>query len=320
MVMAQSLFIALKEKNPRAQIDVLSPGWTQPLLDRMPEVRDGLVMPLGHGQFGLKQRFALGKTLRDKAYDQAIVLPGSWKSALVPYFAQIPKRTGFRGEMRFRLLNDIRPLNKKLLTQTVQRFVALSSETPVFSAPKIERPMLQVSDEQRNQSLQTFKLSFSDESPILALCPGAEYGPAKRWPAKYFAEVANKKIADGWQVWIFGSSKDASIAEDINRQAGNNCIDLTGRTSLGEAIDLMSLAHTVVTNDSGLMHVAASLQRRIIAIYGSSDPGFTPPLTDNAKILSLGISCSPCFERDCPLGHTRCLYDLTPDMVLAALS
>ena len=151
---------------------------------------------------------------------------------------------------------------------------------------------------------------------IVALCPGAEYGPAKRWPARYYAEVARDKIAQGWQVWLFGSDKDKEAAEHINKQADGGCIDFTGRTSLAEAVDLMSLVNTVVTNDSGLMHVAAALDKKIVALYGSSDPNFTPPLNAKAHVISLNLDRSPCFKRECPLGHTRCLTDIKPDQVI----
>ena len=155
--------------------------------------------------------------------------------------------------------------------------------------------------------------------PILAICAGAEYGPAKRWPADHFTDVARARLAHGWDVWLFGSDRDASVTREIDRLTDRRCLDLAGRTTLGEAIDLMSLAAGVVTNDSGLMHVAAALGRPLVAIYGSSDPSYTPPLGTNAEIVYLGLSCSPCFERECPLGHLRCLYDIAPDRVLAAL-
>jgi len=154
---------------------------------------------------------------------------------------------------------------------------------------------------------------------MLGMCPGAEYGPAKQWPAEYYADIAREKLAQGWQVWLFGSDKDVAVTKEINTLTQNQCMDLSGKTSLADAIDLMSCTDTIVTNDSGLMHVAAALDRKVIAIYGSTDPGFTPPLTDKAKIISLDLDCSPCFKRDCPLGHTKCLVDLKPERVLTAL-
>jgi heptosyltransferase-2 len=167
-------------------------------------------------------------------------------------------------------------------------------------------------------TLDQFKLSV--DRPILGLCPGAEFGPAKRWPVRYFAEVARVKQEEGWRIWIFGSNKDAEVAREINRLSGNSCVDLCGKTNLGEAIDLMSCAKSVVTNDSGLMHVAAAVGVHVIAIYGSSSDAFTPPLTDNRDLLNLNLSCSPCFKRECPLQHFNCMEQLTPQSVLTRLS
>ena len=179
--------------------------------------------------------------------------------------------------------------------------------------------MLVVDDANRAAALARLGID-APANPVLALCPGAEYGPAKRWPAAYFAEVAKDRLDQGWDVWLFGSHKDQAVAAEIQQLLGGRCIDLSGRTQLGEAIDLMSLAAVVVSNDSGLMHVAAALGRNLVALYGSSDPGFTPPLNDNARILRLGLSCSPCFQRECPLGHLKCLRDLDPSQVLQAMA
>jgi len=314
MVMAQSLFIALKKNHPDCQIDVLAPAWTLSLLERMPEVSKAIVMPLPRGKFGLIERIKLGLSLRPEGYDQAILLPNSWKSAIPVFFANIPVRTGYIGECRWGLLNDARNLDKNLLTMTVQRFVALGLPVDAPMPPECPKPALTISQDQQQAVIDKFKLTLS--SGILALCPGAEYGPAKRWPAEHFAEVARHKIDQGWQVWLFGSEKDKADAAQINKACSGFCTDFTGRTSLSEAVDLMSLADAVVSNDSGLMHVAAALDKKIIAIYGSSDPGFTPPLNDKAQIISLNLICAPCFKRDCPLGHSHCLTGITPDRVL----
>jgi heptosyltransferase II len=314
MVMAQSLFITLKNTCPGCQIDVLAPAWSLSLLERMPEVAKAIAMPLSHGQFGLLDRIRLGGKLRAEAYDQAIVLPNSWKSALIPYFAGIPVRTGYIGECRWGLLNDARKLDKSLLTMTVQRFVALGLPSSAQLPPEYPIPGLVISGNQQKAVAEKFNLTRSEN--ILALCPGAEYGAAKRWPASYYAEVARLKIEQGWQIWLFGSDKDKAAAEQINSEAFGECIDFTGRTSLAEAVDLMSLVNAVVTNDSGLMHVAAALDKKTIALYGSSDPNFTPPLNPNARVISLNLDCSPCFKRECPLVHTRCLTDIKPEQVI----
>jgi len=318
MVMAQSLFITLKQQNPDCQIDVLAPAWSFPLLERMPEVTEAIAMPLTHGQFGWNLRKNLGKELQAKHYDQAILLPNSWKSALIPFFANIPKRTGFLGEARWGLLNDTYKLNKQVLTMTVQRFVALAlpKNQPVTDYPI---PSLLINELDQQAVVKQFNVDSSKK--ILALCPGAEYGPAKQWPAKHYAALAKQKVADGWAVWIFGSAKDQAVSEQINKISGNACTDFSGKTSLAEAIDLMSLAEVVVSNDSGLMHVAAALDKKLVALYGSSDPKFTPPLSkaNKAKILNLNLDCAPCFKRECPLGHTNCLVDILPKQVLAEI-
>ncbi|WP_374088668.1 lipopolysaccharide heptosyltransferase II [Methylomicrobium lacus] len=315
MVMAQSLLIALKRHHPHSQIDVLAPVWTFALLDKMPEVSQALPMPpLARGQLGLRERIKLGKSLRAHRYDQAILLPNTWKSALIPFFAHIPLRTGYTGECRWGLLNDVRRLDKTVLTQTVQRFVALAEPSEPSTPPECPAPQLRVAAESRQQACDKFALQT--QGKLLALCPGAEYGDAKRWPAAHYAELARLKRREGWQVWLFGSPKDAPVAAEINRLSHDACIDLTGKTTLSEAVDLLSLADVVISNDSGLMHVAAALNKKLIAIYGSSAPYFTPPLNENARIISLNLDCSPCFKRECPLGHLHCLVKITPQQIL----
>jgi heptosyltransferase-2 len=319
MVMAQSLFIALKAADPACRIDVLAPAWTFPLLERMPEVARAIAMPLAHGQFGLVERIRLGRQLRRESYTQAIVLPNSWKSALVPFFADIPRRTGYVGECRWGLLNDARRLDKQRLTMTVQRFVALALPKGASQPPDCPVPAIPL--DPARQAAAAEKFGVKTGGNILALCPGAEYGPAKRWPSGHFAELAREKLGGGWQVWLFGSEKDRPVTEEINRLAGGLCVDFAGRTKLDEAVDLLSLAHAVVSNDSGLMHLAAALDKPLVAIYGSSDPGFTPPLHAKARVVSLHLDCAPCFKRTCPLypenhpDHARCLSGISPAQI-----
>jgi heptosyltransferase-2 len=309
MVMAQSLFITLKQRYPDCEIDVLAPAWSQALLARMPEVRAAIEMPLGHGEFGFSARRRLGIELRANRYDQAIVLPRSWKSALVPFFARIPRRTGYRGEFRYGLLNDIRPLDKNVLTQTVQRQVALGLAPDATLPPVIPQPTLRMEGVQRDWLLRVLNL-YTDR-PIVALLPGAEYGPAKRWPVEYYAWLARRLVKDGYAIWVFGSEKEKPLGEIIVNGLGAEAVNLCGRTRLVDASDLLSLAQVAVTNDSGLMHVTAAMGVRVIAIYGSSSPDYTPPLTDKADIVYLRLECSPCFQRECPLGHTNCLKQIT---------
>lgn len=317
MVMAQTLFKLLKHQNAECCIDVLAPAWSRPLLARMPEVNQALTMPLGHGAFNLKTRYQLAKSLRANDYQQAIVLPNSWKSALVPWFAKIPLRTGWVGEQRWGLLNDPRRLDKQKLPLMIQRFCALGLAANQNLPEQLPSPELKLNQDDINLALEQHHLNCN--KPILALCPGAEYGPAKRWPATHFADTAKQKIKQGWQVWIFGSDKDTPIAQEIQQYSQDQCLDLTGKTSLAEAIDLISLASCVVSNDSGLMHIASAVKRATVAVYGSSSSQFTPPLHQDVKMLSLNLDCSPCFKRSCPLGHTNCLYNLKPQTVLRAV-
>lgn len=320
MVMAQTLFVCLKRQHPDCQIDVLAPEWSRPLLERMPEVREALSFPLGHGAFELATRRRIGQQLRG-CYDQAILLPNSLKSALVPYFARIPTRTGWRGEMRFGLLNDIRTLDKARYPLMIERFMALAY-APGAELPKpYPKPRLAIDPASRDAALERFGLSL--DRPVLALCPGAEFGEAKRWPAEHYAAVADARLRQGWQVWLFGSQKDAPGGEEIREWVTpgfeEDVYNLAGRTSLAEAIDLLSCAGAVISNDSGLMHVAAALDRPLVAVYGSTSPGFTPPLASQVEVVRLGLECSPCFDRTCRFGHYDCLRLLQPSLVQEAL-
>ncbi len=320
MVMAQSLFMTLKKSFPDCLIDVLAPAWSLPLLDRMPEVSKAITLHLNHGQFCLMTRIKLGQQLRTESYGQAIILPNSWKSALIPFFANIPIRTGYRGEYRWGLLNDIRRLDTSALTMTVQRFVALGLPQDAAQPPNYQQPSLPANKTGQEAVIQKFGLTITGK--ILALCPGAEYGPSKRWPAAYFAKVAQAKIQQGWQVWLLGSEKDNEAADTISSLTNHQCQNFIAKTSLVEAIDLMSLADTVVANDSGLMHLAAALDKNVIAIYGSTPPEFAPPLCKKAQTVTLNLACSPCRQRICPLypvghkDHTRCLTEIKPERIL----
>lgn len=312
MVMSQSLLKLLRVRRPGAPIDVLAPGWSLPIIGRMPEVRDGVVSPGGHGRASIGDRRRLGAALRAKGYGQAIVLPRSLKAALIPWFARIPRRTGMRGEMRYGLINDMRPFDAGVLDQTVKRFVSLGLEPgePLVEAP---RPALEVSAERQRASVE--RLGLATDLPVVAMMPGAEYGPAKCWPIEYFRELADRLAAAGFAVWVFGSTRDEPAGSAIAARGGAQ--NLCGLTALEEVIDLMALCRHAVTNDSGLMHVAAAVGTRVIALYGSTTPDFTPPLTDSARIHYLRLDCSPCFQRQCPLGHLRCLREIRPEAVLA---
>jgi len=316
-LLAQPLLMRLAERG--AVIDVLAPGWSAPLFARMAEVNKVISSPFGHGDFAFFARRALGKSLAVEGYDEAVVLPNSWKSALVPFFAGIPLRTGYQGESRYGLLNKRHLLDKAALPQLAERYAALAQAIDAPLQRPLPQPRLLSGIEQQQASRRALGLSL--EAKPYIFCPGAEYGPAKRWPSRHFAELARRVASPQSPVWLLGSAKDVPTGDDIVGLAAiDNVVNLCGKTGLDQAIDLLASARWVVSNDSGLMHVAAALARPLIALYGSSSPTYTPPLSSHAKILSLRLDCSPCFKRECPLGHLHCLEHLSPDQVIAAMS
>ncbi len=315
MVMSQTLLKLLKvQYGNNCQIDILVNGWACDVAKRMPEINNVYLNPFKHGELGLLKRFKLGLRLRKEHYDQAFILPNSLKSALIPFFAGIKKRTGFIGEMRYGLINDIYRLDKEKLPLMVDRFcaLALNGEKP----PSIDYPKFTVDNEKQAKVLANLDLRL--DKPVVCLCPAAEYGPAKRWPPVHFATLAAKLQRQGYQVWIMGSAKDTPIAEEIISYSPEKAalFNLCGRTNLVEVIDLLACAKVIISNDSGLMHVACALDVPVVAIYGSSSPGFTPPLSNKAIIEKLTIECSPCFERTCKFGHYNCLQLISPDAIL----
>ncbi len=320
MVMAQSLFMTLARERPGVPVDVLAPGWSLPVIARMPEVRAAIEMPLAHGELKLAKRRRLGRRLRERGYSHAIVLPRSFKAALVPFYARIRLRTGYRGEMRFGLINDMRALDRHVLSTTVARYVALGLPAGAPLPPPIPHPVLRVDPDNQRDRIEALGLAGDMSGRgIVGLVPGAEYGPAKQWPPGHFAALAKRLRSAGWAVWIFGSDKDRATGEAIVEASDPGVRNLCGRTALADVIDLVAATDTVVSNDSGLMHIAASTGRRLVAIYGSSSPLYTPPLTDQADIRWLELSCSPCFARTCRFGHYRCLHDIAADDIASAI-
>jgi heptosyltransferase-2 len=320
-ILAQPLFARLHEKHPALVLDVLAPAWTAPLLARMPQVHKVLHNPFAHGEFNLSARWHLGRTLQTEAYDEVIVLPNSWKSALSPFFARIPRRTGFVGEARVGLLNRRHRLDAAVLPQLAQRYARLAEDPHTAQHARPLPPIRLTSTAAQQQAARnTLGLPAMDTAPAPAIfCPGAEFGPAKRWPSRHFAALARLLAEDGTPVWLLGSAKDAELGDGIAQMSQGHALNLCGKTTLEQAIDLIASARLVVSNDSGLMHVAAALDRPLYALYGSSSPIYTPPLSARAKILSLHADCSPCFKRACPLGHFKCLEELKAETVLAAI-
>jgi heptosyltransferase-2 len=316
-VMAQVLLMRLQQYHPGLQIDALAAPWVAPVLQRMPEVARIIDNPFAHGELSLQARYRLARKLAANGYQRAYILPNSLKSALIPFFAGIPERIGFTGEGRYGLVNRRHTLDQAALPLMVERFAQLA-ERPGAPLPR-PLPMPRLRSNVHQQTTSFTLLDLRRPEKVAIFCPGAEYGPAKRWPARHFAALADQLSERGYAVWMLGSAKDKAIGDEIIRLARQaQVVNLCGNTSLTQAIDLIATADFVVCNDSGLMHVAAALGRPLIAVYGSSSPGFTPPLSPEARIISLQLECSPCFKRECPLGHLDCLNKLEPPRVLEA--
>lgn len=333
----------MKELEPRSNSLIIAPQWlgdavmTEPLLRRlqargeklvvgalptvapiyraMPQVSEVIEFPFSRAAIELRARRALARQMAGR-FDTAYVLPNSLKSALLPFLASIPKRIGYLGEARVGLLTH-RLRNPKNRPPMVAFYSALSGEQNLGQ----DRPHLSVDAAAADLSLREAGLQ---RGAYHVFAPGAEYGPAKRWPGAHFAELAR-----GLQtpVVLLGSGKEAQLCEDISRAAPGCCLNLAGKTSLQQALHIISAARSMVSNDSGLMHVAAALGLPQVAIFGSSSPLHTPPLSDRATVLWLKndpayqppLDCAPCFERECPLGHTRCLNDIPAQRVLQAM-
>jgi heptosyltransferase-2 len=318
-VAAQPLFMRLREQHPDARTDVLAPPWVAAVLHAMPEINGNVINnPFAHGQLRLSERWTLARQLKRNNYAAAYVLPNSLKSALIPFFAGIPKRVGFVGESRYGLINVRHTLDEKATPLQVERYAILAEEPHQALPRPLPNPQLSVDAVAVAGSLQSLGLGASP-APVV-FCPGAEYGPAKRWPEQHFAELAQKLAAQGTPVWLLGSKKDAAVGEEIVRLSQGAARNLCGVTNLEQAIHLLSIARHVVTNDSGLMHVAAALGTPLTALFGSSSPGYTPPLSDKAQTIWLQLECSPCFQRECPLGHLNCLRGISAERVASTLS
>lgn len=318
-VMAQSLYKIIKSRNDH-QIDVLSPEWSVGILQRMEEVSEVIISPFKHGELNLQERRSLGKRLRERDYGKSIILTNSFKSSLVPYFANIPTRVGWLGEFRYGFINDIRKFNKHESMLMIERFALLESNS--FEAEKIPRPSLSVDGD--NVEALLFAHGIDEERPTIALCPGAEFGPAKRWPSYYYSEITDDYLSKGWNVIILGSSKDTKVALDIKNHLSiashKNLFDLTGKTTLPDAVDILSMTDIVLTNDSGLMHIAAAVEAPLVALYGPSSPEFTPPLGKKFKVIRKESGYEKVRIGNVKEGYHPSLISIKPKEVLEELS
>ena len=315
MVMAQGLFKTLRRRLPQAGIDVLAPDVTASLVARMPEVNAAVPLNIAHREFAWGARRRAAHALRGR-YDQAIVMQRSAKAALVPWLAGIPQRTGYRGELRYGLINDVRTLDTARYPRKVEHYALLGLAREGDALGEVELPRLSI-DEQRRSAL-TASLALDRDRPAIGFAPGAAYGGAKQWPAPHFARLAEALDARGIAVWIFGSAADRDLAAGIAAAAPRHGVNLCERTSLVDIADLASLAHAFVGNDTGVMHLAAATAPRVLAIYGATHPDYAPPLAPAEARFWLGLACAPCRERVCPLGHNACMRDIPVADVLHA--
>ena len=326
MIMAHGLISFLKSKRPDDSIHMLAPSWSLDVARRMPEIDQVIELPFDHGELKLKERWSFARKLRFSRYHRAFVLPNSLKSALIPAMAGIPRRIGWRGEYRYKLLTDLRILHEARFPRMIDRYMALGfpanlalSANQLPEAPPL--PRLAMDEESQSRLVTTYNL---DVGRLVALCPGAEFGPAKQWPLDRFTDLADRLVDLGYQVIFLGSANDADdvklVIEQIPEAKRDQLVNLTGLTSIPEAIDLIGLTQAVVTHDSGLMHVAAATGRPLVALFGPSSPQHTPPLSETALTLTHPVPCHPCFERECPLKHQACLSEISVDTVLEALT
>lgn len=319
-VMTEPLLARLAARGETLVVAALP--WVAPVYRAMPVVAEVIALPFAHGRLDLKARWRLGRSWRGR-FDRAYVLPNSLKAALLPWFAGVPRRIGYHGEGRVLLLNARRPdpAIRRPPMVAFYRALAEAPETPVDLHAAVPQPALALPVERIDAVLQRHGLA---RDGYWVMAPGAEYGPAKCWPADHYADLARTLHADSGQpVVLLGSAKEAALAEGIAARAGAGCVVLVGRTTLDEAMAVIAGARGLVSNDSGLMHVGAAFGRPQVAVFGSTSPEHTPPLNPRARVIwlkaELALDCAPCFQRTCPLGHTRCLTAVTPQRVHAAL-
>lgn len=318
MVMAQALYKALYADHTSAEIHVVAPEWSRPLLSRMPEISAVFGLDVSHGEFGLSKRIALGKELRHEHYSQAIILPRSYKSALVPWAARIPKRIGDIGEFRYGVLTQTFPSNKDKKTPNVCNYLRYAGiDTDVSTVKKEYSPELEVDLDNQKRLLEKFSIPVN--APLVACMVGAEFGPSKQWPIEHFATLINLLREQGINICILGSAKDSETGSKIEALCQFPIFNLCGKTSLVDVIDILASCRVAVSNDSGLMHIAAAVNVPVVSLYGATTPKYTPPLHVKAKSFYVNLACSPCWQRTCQYDHYRCLKDILPQAVFEAV-
>ncbi|MFB9244331.1 lipopolysaccharide heptosyltransferase II [Massilia antarctica] len=314
-VMAQPLLQLLKQQHPERRIDVLAPPSVAPAWRAMIEVDRVLETPFRHGALQLRERCRYARVLRARGYVDAYVLPNTIKYALIPWLAGIARRVGYKGEMRYGLLNVVHHDDTPKRAM-VPFYAALAGAPGTALRADVPRPAMRVAPEEVLEV--RVRHGMGGAGRLVVFAPGAEFGAAKRWPARHFAALAQsiREQDPSAHIALLGSPKDREACAEITALTGTDGIhNVAGATSLAEAIALIAGAGAVVANDSGLLHIASALNRPVIALYGPTDPDHAPPFSDIARSLSLRLACSPCRQRECPLGHHDCMEKLEPAMV-----
>jgi heptosyltransferase-2 len=313
-VRCHSVVKLLRQRFPDRPVDMLSSTLCKPLTDYMPGLRQAIVVDLPRNRLALAQQSALANRLKGEDYGTALIMPRTWKSALAPYLAGIPERTGFVGEVRFFLLNDLR-YGERTLPRMIDRCAALA--LPSGTAPPQAWPVPELNVSRDEVEAWRKKRGLNgDDHRVVALAPGA-VGPSKRWPTAAYAALARSLIADGFAVWVLGGPDEKALAAEI--VGDTPARDLTGN-DLRDAILALASAAAAVSNDSGLLHVAAALGTPSIGIFGPTSPWHWAPLNPLAGIIETEteLACRPCHKPVCRLIHHRCMRDIAPEQVLAA--
>ncbi len=315
-IMAQPLLQLLRRRYPDVVIDILAPGWVAPVWQAMEEVNRVHESGFRHGKLQLKDRMAMARFLRTLNYDQAYILPNTLKFALIPWLARIPRRIGYLGESRYGFLNVIHRDDKRHPRPMMAFYAALIDEPAGDITGRFEslHPRLHV-DEKAIAEVKE-KLDLGKDRLTVAFAPGAEFGSAKRWPVSHFSTLAQLIIQryPEARIVLLGSARDNEVCKPIHANVPET-VNLAGKTSLKEAIALIAGVDILVTNDSGLMHMASAFDLPVVALYGSTDYRHTPPFSRQSHIMSLDLPCAPCQKRECPLGHHQCMVELMPRMI-----
>jgi len=313
-VMAQSLLQLLRREHPERIIDVLAPPSVAPVWRAMSEVAEVLETPFRHGALQLRERWKYAQVLRARGYADAYVLPNTLKYALIPWLAGIPKRVGYKGEMRHGLINRMH--HDDVPPRPMVPFYAALAGAPGPAPVGVPRPRMRVAPEQ--SAAVCARHGIDPARALVLFAPGAEFGAAKRWPARHFAALAKAVMERDprVQIGLLGSPKDKAACDEIVAITGQEgMFNLAGVTKLDEAVALIAAASAVVANDSGLLHIASALNRPVVALYGPTDPDHAPPFSDMARAMSLRLACAPCRQRECPLGHHDCMEKMDAAMV-----